>query len=154
MKVKKEIYEKILTALKEVPGTVHDQGAKLFAGKHGTPHMPFQEPIMGSKDEISTAYFLIYATVNGKTLPIRPSIISSISDFSEVDPYVRGSPCDAVHAGLDAVIGKQVEVLAIEAKGTKENRPKWSIWMLREGTDFGFIHDDVIRTLVEENKGN
>jgi hypothetical protein len=147
MKLEREMFEKILVVLKPAKGAVHVRDAKLFAGKDGTEFPPFVED-MRDKDgkPYGSASFLIYATDGGKTLPAETAIFPSLADWG-AHSRCEHSACVTVHAGLDAVIDKPVEVLAVELEGKDGIRPKWEIWMIRDGTDFGFLHDSVARAL-------
>jgi hypothetical protein len=147
MKLEKPQFEHLLYRLKPVPKIVHSRDARLFEGKTETSYGPFQEDIRdGSGKRIGAAYFLIYATIDGRTLPVETGIIPSLADTSKSECGGRG--CGAIHAGLDAVIEKQLEVLAMPTEGKDGVRPKWEIILLRNGDDFGFVNDSVLAVLV------
>lgn len=107
------------------------------------------------------ASYLTYATINGKTMPINPSIIPSMLDFSGCEAkscdgvkklYYIPKPCicTAAHDTIDSVIDKPLEVLAMQLEGENGIRPKWQILLLRDGEGSGFIHDDAAHELSRQ----
>ncbi len=138
MKLKKELFDKVLTGLKEVPGAVHARDARLFFAKEGSPYPPIFEGIGNSNG----GSYLVYATINGKTLLLERRMICSMTSSDS------GNPCHNVCAAMDSIVSKPLEVLAMELTGEQFGKhPKWQIMLLRDGDGSGFIHDDVARVL-------
>jgi hypothetical protein len=146
MKLERPMFDRLLVSLKSVQGVVHVRDAKLFMGQEGTPYAPFVEHRRDTEGRVNGgAAYVVYATINCISMPVETGIFPSIADFSECS--VPMSSCHALNAGLDAVIDKPVEVLAVELEGKEGVRPKWQIWMIRDGTDSGFLHNTVALAL-------
>ena len=146
MKIAQQSFDAIIEALKKVKDAVYDRDARLFCGGKGTEYPNFEE----SQDNMHSSYIL-YATVNGRTLPLEHGMNSSLIDESRAiePPKDCQMPCAYV-SGLASHFDKPLEVLAVETEAKTGIRPKWDIWLVRDvGDSEGYIHDSVARALAK-----
>jgi len=146
MKLDQQTFERIMAALKGGDVITYDNNARLFCGGEGTPFPEFEE----DDGNVHSSYIL-YATVDGRTLPLEHGMNSSLTDKSRAMEIPRGAnmPC-AYDSGLASHFNKPLEVLAIEIPGTDgKTRPKWDLWMVRNvGEQSGYIHDSLAGVLA------
>jgi hypothetical protein len=142
MKLQKANFEDLLAQLKRQPGAVYVPAARFFFAKKKLDS-PIVEELVGA-DARSSGGHPICTTINGKTQPIERGIIGSM--------IPQKDRMREVDAAMDSIVGKPLEVLAKEIPEPKAGRyQEWQIWMLRDGTDAGFVHDELYQEILIAN---
>jgi hypothetical protein len=139
MKLQEETFNQLITALKTVNESIYDKNARLFCG--GVKQFPEFEELVNNVHRC----YILYATINGKTLPVEHGINYSMIDLSRAmeAPKEAKKSC-AYHLGLASHFDKPLEVLALETEAKEGIKPKWDIWMLRDiGDREGYIQNNV-----------
>jgi len=136
MRLDGKTFETVRKALSATNGFLHDYEAQIFPGEG------FEEPIIEHGKRTGISHYVLYASVDDRTLPLEHGIIPSLfeaRDHSQCAYPLKGS----------AYLKRPLEVLAQYLPDNRHARAKWDIWMLRElGRDEGFIHDGFVMEIL------